>query len=421
MKQTIIYTLLFIANGAFGQINNAKVYWVGHSLISHTDTYAAGTDNLIGLLGTLATSQGKTYSHHQHTTPGSPLGWNWGTNTDSWASSQILIEPLIDVSHTDYGTFDVIVLTEAIEINSYYDWWYTAFYARKFYNAAKAANSNTRLFLYESWQHYQATDSDFRSYYGPMATFNWSEYMTSVRPIWENIIDEASDPSLTPTAPDYVYQGGAVASTDPGLGNTILDIKIIPTGTVFVAVLNRLQNNLATDNWSFNGRNLTALDFFANPLSNYPADLTTTVHPGNAIDDIHPSNITIYLNSLVHYAVIYQENPINLPTENGVPANIASIFKEIVWNVVLNDTRTGVASALSVKEFSSGITQLNIYPNPSSTYIHFNTKEDTPFKIINLIGKTVLKGTNNKVNITNLPKGLYLLNTNGQAKKFIKQ
>lgn len=57
MKKLILLTkLLLISNLLFGQINNTNVYWVGHSLISHTDNYAPGTMNLIGLMEILVTS-----------------------------------------------------------------------------------------------------------------------------------------------------------------------------------------------------------------------------------------------------------------------------------------------------------------------------------------------------------------------------
>ena len=345
MKKIILGILLLTSQYLIAQINQAKVYWVGHSLISHTDSYSSGTDNLMGLMATMASSQGKTYSYHDHTTPGAPIGWNWGANMAAWNDIETLIQPLLNSSHTDYGTYDVMIVTESIDLHPAYQWWVSSFYARKFYNAAKTANPNARLFLYESWHHFHASDDGFRSYYGPISTFDWNQYMLNVRPLWEMIIDRASDPAMTQNDAGYVYQGPGI---DPGLGNDILEINIIPTGQVLVNVLNRLALNLGGDDWTYNGSPLTALDFFANPLANFPTDTVTTVHP-DPVDDIHPSNVLIYLNALVHYAVVYQDNPINLPPANGVPANIADIFKEVVWNVVSTDPRTGIPAILDVE------------------------------------------------------------------------
>lgn len=341
-KLIIIYLCVLIFHDVLSQVNSTKVYWVGHSLISNTDSFSPGTTNLIQLMSSCATSQGKTYNYHKHTTPGAPIGWNWGANSTAWNDIEPLIHPLINASHSEYGTFDVMVVTEGVSLQSSYDWWNSAFYARNFYNAAKAANPNARLFLYESWHHFNASDDTFRSYYGPQATFNWKNYMIQMRTLWETILDEAKNP-ISPPA-DYTYQGTSVATTDPGLGNDVLDINIIPTGSVLVKVFDRLDANLPTDDWSYKGGTLTKNDFFTNPLANFPADLTTPIHTESPIDDIHPSNVLVYLNAIVHYAVIYQDNPINLPAINDVPSNIATIFKEVAWEVIKNDARTGVST-----------------------------------------------------------------------------
>lgn len=413
--------LFFISSVTLAQINDAKVYWVGHSLISSIDNYASSSEGLINLVNTFATSQGKNYDFHKHTIPGAPIGWNWGANATAWNDAEPLIHPLINTSHSDYGTFNVMVVTEGVSVESSYEWWYSPFYARKFFNAAKAANPNTRLFIYESWHHFNAADNDMRGYYGAQSSFNWRNYMVNkARPTWEKIIDEASDPTLTPNAPEYVYQGTTVAATDPGLGDDILDIKIVPTGKALVAVFDRMDANLATDDWSYKGRTLTKNDFFSNPLVNFPTDLTTTVHPGEPIDDIHPSNVLIYLNSLVHYAVIYQHNPSSLPLANEVPENIATIFKEITWNTVLTDERTGVAAALSINKIAEP-KEIVIYPNPVSTILHIKNKEQQLYEILDFTGKTVKKGKENQINITSLANGFYLLKLKDKTVKFIKK
>lgn len=431
MNKIIISSiLLIISHLVTAQINQAKVYWVGHSLISHTDNYTTETDNLINVLNTLAISQGKTYDYHQHTTPGAPLGWNWGANATAWSDIQPWIQPLINTSNSNYGTYDVMVLTEGINLFAVYEWWHSAFYARKFYTAAKNANPNTRLFLYESWHHYQASDDGFRDYYGDMASFNWQQYTLNSRTLWETIIDEASDPNLTPIDTEYTFQG---SGTDPGVGNDILEINIIPTGEVLAEVLNRLEQNLASDNWSYNGSTLTALDFFANPLANFPTDLVTTIH-ADPVDDVHPTNVLIYLNALVHYAVIYQENPINLPAVNGVPTNIATIFKEVVWNIVLNNPRTGVTETLNTTDFNNEI-KIKIYPNPASNQINITLSdafnESTNIRIFDQTGKLVLSKqiTENtldtSISTKNITTGMYQITIQNKKQfktyPFIKQ
>jgi endoglucanase len=68
----------------------------------------------------------------------------------------------------------------------------------------------------------------------------------------------------------------------------------------------------------------------------------------------------------------------------------------------------------------------NIYPNPVSDELHIqSTKEQIDVTIFNLSGKTVLntilKSGNNKLNISNLENGYYLIKTNGSYHKFVKK
>ncbi len=381
MKSSIsIYTIILVISYSTlvsSQINSAKVYWVGHSLISHTDYYTPGTDNLIGQLGTMASSQSKSYDYYQHTIPGAPLGWNWGGTLDAWLAVETIIQPLINPAHSDYGTYDAIVITESVHLEPPYMWWASSFYARNFFNAAKAANPNARLFMYESWHHYQASDDDFRYLYGPMSLYDFAASITDIRDLWDTIVDRASIPQLTQTHPGYVYRG---PGSDPGVSSDTLEIFTIPTGKVLVEVLSRLDQNLPTDDWTFNGSTLEDIDFFANPFSNFPIDTLTTVHP-ESVDDIHPSHVLIYLNALVHYAVVYQDNPMSIPPSNGVPANIANIFKEVVWEVVQNDPRTGLGATRWEGTLSTEWDEPNNWyrqftPNQSS---HVIVPDATPF------------------------------------------
>jgi len=341
--------LLAIISPAVAQnesVNSLKVYWVGHSLMSAKDHGDPQARSLLELIEPLAESEGNDYSFYKHTTPGAPIGWNWGV-ADSWGGIESLIAPLIDDSDPEYGSFDAIVVTEGVNINSSYEWWASSFYARKFYNAALNANPNARLFLYESWHHYNGSDDNFRSYYGPQASYDWFEDMKESHQTWVNILEEAADPNKTAVVENYAFQG---EGEDPGNGEDLLEVYLIPTGKVLVAILERLAAKNPGDNWHYadgvHGDTLTPEDFWVNPLLNFPEDLSTTAHGGN-LDDIHPSDVLIYLNALTHYAVLYRKNPANLPALQSVPANVADIFKEVVWQVVTNDPHTGLSDATS--------------------------------------------------------------------------
>lgn len=339
-------------------VDQAKVYWVGHSLISGSDPYELHSPSLITVLGDLARAGGKQYHYHKHTIPGAPIGWNWGVPDGKVPD---LIAPLLDKSHKDYGTYNVMVVTEGVNIERTYNYWASDFYMRKFALAARAANPKARVYLYESWHHYNAGDEEYRREYGPNESYDWKAYQRKVRSVWESIADQAADPKRTRPADNYRYVYEAEFGPDPATGDDRLEIYIIPTGQVVVDVLDRLAEQRKGDDWSYakaarNGQ-LSGADFFVNPLVNFPKDMKTLAHPEcpagqwdcksgklGTLDDIHPSHLLVYLNAVVHYSVIYQANPVGLPALYGVPDNLAKLFQEVAWARVSSDARTGVGS-----------------------------------------------------------------------------
>lgn len=418
MKQIVCIILLLTS--LFAEFDEAKVYWVGHSLISAKDWNDNKAMNLIEQMEFMANAEGKEYAYHKHTIPGAPIGWNWGVSS-SWAQVEPLIAPLTNSAHAEYGTFDAIVVTEGVNIQSSYDYWSSSFYARKFYNAAKRANPSCRLFLYESWHHFNA--SDFQNYYGPQESFNWIAYMKQVRPTWEAILNEAADPAKTAEVSDYTYQG---SGEDPGNGDDMLEINIIPTGKVFVAVMERLLENRPEDDWSFEGAvhngELSGVDFFVNPLIDFPNDLSTTVQSGD-LDDIHPSQILIYLNSLTHYAVIYQKNPKDIPTTAYVPENIATIFKTVVWDVVTNDPLTGVeGEKTSILQSNSPSKRKHLSHVNGVLHITTDTKE--VLMLCTVSGKSIkrisLKSGDSLIDMNNYAPGVYLVTMGSNVLKILR-
>ena len=71
-------------------------------------------------------------------------------------------------------------------------------------------------------------------------------------------------------------------------------------------------------------------------------------------------------------------------------------------------------------------TSLRVCPNPATDFIDvFVNQEDGQAEIIDMNGKTVMsvqvKSGVNRIIITDLPQGMYMLRTNGEARKFVKQ
>jgi len=67
---------------------------------------------------------------------------------------------------------------------------------------------------------------------------------------------------------------------------------------------------------------------------------------------------------------------------------------------------------------------INIYPNPANNYININTQQAGNLIIISQLGNIVYKGNAekgiNKIDISNLNNGLFLIKVNGEIRKFIK-
>lgn len=359
-RLAVLLLLLLTATTRAGEIESRNVYWVGHSLVSAVDPFEPGGNlSLIENVRALAESSGRRYDAHKHTTPGAPLGWNWGV-ADSYAGIRELIQPLVNEEHPKYGSFDAMVVTEGVDITSSAEWWASSFYARRFFVAARRANPDCRLYLYESWHHYFGSDDNFRRQYGPMETFDFMSYQKQVAPVWRKIAEDAADPARTATVDGYVYQG---PGDDPGESDERLDIRVIPTGTVLVKVLERLAERRPGDDWSYGsaarGQTLSPIDFFSNPYVDFPADRETLAHRkadllpgfewagGDVLDDIHPSHLLIHLNALVHFAVLYEADPRDTKPANAVPANLHRLFAEIVHQSVNEAVATRNAAAES--------------------------------------------------------------------------
>lgn len=79
---------------------------------------------------------------------------------------------------------------------------------------------------------------------------------------------------------------------------------------------------------------------------------------------------------------------------------------------------------LSAEQFGLS-SQISVYPNPSTKYIQvsgINNSED--FIIYNILGKEVKKGIiskNETIEISDFPKGVYLIKLNDQTIKFLKK
>jgi hypothetical protein len=110
----------------------------------------------------------------------------------------------------------------------------------------------------------------------------------------------------------------------------------------------------------------------------------------------------------------------NLTTKIGPLPNIKAAIESLESSSAVLSAKTVISSPLKIE----------VYPNPSSNFISVRNSDDQDinFEIFTMTGQQVLKGitsTGKKLDISNLPKGNYLINaTDGKRRvveKFIKQ
>ena len=136
-------------------------------------------------------------------------------------------------------------------------------------------------------------------------------------------------------------------------------------------------------------------------LSNKDENIVLADAWGNVIDEVHyfdsepwptdPDGLGPYLQL------------IDLDVDNSLPENwTAAIYYDNL-------------EAVSDNDFS-------VYPNPSNDVLHIiSDKEFTTVEIIDLTGKTNVKTTENMVDVSSIPSGLYLLKINDKHRTFVKK
>ncbi len=95
------------------------------------------------------------------------------------------------------------------------------------------------------------------------------------------------------------------------------------------------------------------------------------------------------------------------------------------YNIQQENTLNLTTITLGVDVLELNYTKLNLFPNPSSNYIKISGLiKNEKYTICNVIGIRKKSGNiyNDKINIENLPNGLYLIKfDNGNTLKFIKK
>ena len=197
----------------------------------------------------------------------SQLGWgttlkaHWGDDAINGFAEENA-HPRFRAAHEGVhsGDYDAIILTEMVEIRDALQYHDSPIYLARWVEKALAARPDVRLYLYETWHPLDDPDG-------------WLERLDAdLQRYW---LDGIAKPALSRLSAEA-------------------QVSIIPAGQALAAFVRLVD----LDGGIGNVR--TRADLFARA-----ADGTQ--------DQIHLSDLGIYLVALVHYTVLYQRSPVGLP------------------------------------------------------------------------------------------------------------
>ena len=187
------------------------------------------------------------------------------------------------------GETEVLILTEAIPLAEHLKWNDTAGQIAAYAELARAANPNTRVFLYETW-HSRKSGPGTEIAGDPGSGTPWRDRLTSDLALWEGAVRDA--------------QGKGA------------DVALIPAGQAMA----RLTDAVAAGQVP----GISSMDEFFK-------------------DDIHLSDKGLYFVALVHLAAITEKTPVGLPAkltrswksrDAVIGDALASALQRIAWEAV---------------------------------------------------------------------------------------
>lgn len=209
-------------------IDEAHVMFIGHSLVNF---------HMPAMLADVAHSLGVQHEHAAHIQDGAPLKHNWERHEQARGTDARKALPT--------GRYDVVVLTEAVDLDDMIRWMEPAEYGGRFYRLAVEANPDVRVFLYETWHDRNLVR---RGPLGCSRGGDWRAYLDDDLGKWEGIADDIARAHRGP--PVAVVPGGQAmarlvdeirAGQVPGIDNERSlfsdTVHLSPLGNYFIALV----------------------------------------------------------------------------------------------------------------------------------------------------------------------------------------
>jgi hypothetical protein len=252
------------------------ILFIGHSLVGKV---------MPSMLSSLIPSGTQSLQVDRQVINGAPLAWNWANGAGAEGVNARAVLPS--------GRYGVVVVTEAIPLDTHLQWSDTLGYAKRYYDLAIAANPAARFYVYETWHSLGGSAADLAA---------WRQRLDADRAKW----------------------AGIVAHINATNGATQPEAMLVPAGAAMAA----LHDAIAAGRIA----GLTSIrQLFA--------------------DDIHLNETGNYFLTMVQYATLLQTSPQGLSGQTShewgsypaVPAALAQALQALAWTVVQADPSAGVA------------------------------------------------------------------------------
>lgn len=266
-----------------------RVFHIGHSLVNR---------DMPRMLEQLA---GPGHDHRSQLGWGASLRSHWEPDVPINGFELENAHPRFRAAHEAVGSgeFDAVILTEAVEIKDSIKYQDSPEYIRKWARAARTANPQARVYLYELWHH-----------------------LNDPKGLLERLDEDLGR-----------YWEGVLLAQGLAHGDTGGPVYVIPAGQVMAQVIREVEVRGGVDR--LRSRNDL---FFLNDKGER--------------DTIHLSALGNYLVALTHYAVLYHRpppaEPIPIQLADGttmppISPELARLLSDVVWSVVTGYPKTGVA------------------------------------------------------------------------------